>query len=126
MSAPDLSHIAKAASYRYKNDPDDQGRRMAKKVTQMAMKLAELEERINELEGGRDRQSRSRIRNALHAMTRKAKGALKRIASSLADRERLPPQVRETSADSFNEEEVDIYSLDMSVLDFTPVPPQQF
>ncbi|RSL43048.1 hypothetical protein CEP53_011898 [Fusarium sp. AF-6] len=122
MSAPDLSHIAKAASSRYgwdlskdldyKNDPDDQDRHVAKMVTQMAAKLVELEERIHELEGGRDRHSRSRIRDAIHTLARKAKGALKRIAS------------RETSVGPSNEEEEDSQALDMSVLEFTSMQPR--
>ncbi|RTE75068.1 hypothetical protein BHE90_010506 [Fusarium euwallaceae] len=135
--APDLSHIAKAASSRYgwdlskgldyKNDPDDQDRHMAKMVTQMAEKLVKLEEQIHELEeqiheleeqtheleGGRDRHSRSRIRNAFHAMTRKAKGALKRIAS------------RETSVGPSNQEEEDSQALDMSVLEVTSMQPRR-
>ncbi|RMJ04659.1 hypothetical protein CDV36_014674 [Fusarium kuroshium] len=100
---------------RYKNGPRDNSR-LCDMVTQMAEKLAELEERIHELEGGRDRRSRSRIRDAIHTVTGKAKGALKRTASSLTDRESLPPKVRRTSAGPSNEEEEVSQAFDMSFL----------
>ncbi|RSM20399.1 hypothetical protein CDV31_000623 [Fusarium ambrosium] len=111
-----LSYIARVVSsrygwdlskdLRYKHGPTEQSRpRLSSMVTQMAATLVELQERIHELEGGRDRRSRSRIRDAIHTVTQKAKGALKRTASSLTDKESLQPQDGETSVDPSNEEE---------------------